>query len=112
MGRLFDIGSVTYLSYLKDVGFGLGGNSSDLFYVFWGPFFRYFHGAGESLARYEKEVELWNHITTSDVMRRGPLLVPQMADRPQEICMALGRPKLIGADGATGIMTDALDAVY
>ena len=34
-----------------------------------------FDGKGESFARYEKEVEIWNHITSLDVTKRGPACV-------------------------------------
>ena len=54
-----------------------------------------FGGEGETLARFEKEVELWNHKATLDVTKRGPALALKMAARAQEICKASGAPELI-----------------
>ena len=42
---------------------------------------------------------------------RGPALVSQMASREKEICMNLGKGKLISADGAKAIMKE-LKALY
>ena len=75
---------------------------------------------GESSPQYEKEVDLRSLITSLNVARQGPALVLQSAGRAQEICIALGSPNLISADGAQDIMRelkardapDALVAVY
>ena len=63
-----------------------------------------FKRKGESFVPYQKEVELWNPITLLDVTKRGPAFVSQMAARAQEICMALGTPKLMSAGGVDDIM--------
>ena len=51
-------------------------------------------------------MELRNHVTTFDVMKRGPLPVLQMAARAQEIYRDPDSPKLISVGGAKDIMKE------
>ena len=65
-----------------------------------------FNAKGEPPTRYEKEVEIWYHITTLGASKRGRALVLQMAARAQEIGVAINKTEVISADGVKKILKE------